>query len=60
MAIVENLLQQYRRAQQQTRLRIIKRELDSAQRECALLGAKIGQLIRRKSEIEIEIARGEM
>lgn len=57
--LIETLSQKWHKNRQQARLQIIKGELENAQRDCAALGAYIGELIRRKSEIEIEIARGE-
>lgn len=59
MAIIETIRQKWHRHRQQARLQIIKGELENAQRDCAALGAYIGQLIRRKSELEIQIARDE-
>ena len=59
MAIIKTICHKWHRYRQQARLQIIKGELENAQRDCAQLGAYIGELIRRKSEIEIEIARGE-
>jgi len=59
MAIIETIRQKWHRNRQQARLKIIQGELENAQRDCAQLGAYIGELIRRKSEIEIEIARSE-
>lgn len=56
---IDTIKQKWHRNRQQARLQIIKSELENAQRDCARLGAYIGELIRRKSEIEIEIARGE-
>lgn len=58
--IIETLRQKWHRHRQQARLQIIKGELENAQRDCAALGVYIGTLIRRKSELEIQIARGEM
>ena len=57
--LIENIRQKWHRNRQQARLQIIQGELENAQRDCAALGAYIGELIRRKSEIEIEIARGD-
>ena len=56
---LDNMKQRWHKNRQQARLQIIQGELENAQRDCAALGAYIGELIRRKSEIEIEIARGE-
>ena len=58
--LIETLRQKWHKNRQQARLEILQGELENAQRDCAALGAYIGELIRRKSEIEIEIARGEM
>lgn len=57
MAMIETLRHKWHKNRQQHRLSIIQGELENAQRDCAALGAYIGELIRRKSEIEI--ARGE-
>lgn len=57
MAIIENIRQKWHRNRQQQRLAIIQGELETAQRDCAALGAYIGQLIRRKSELEIDLSR---
>ena len=57
MALIENLRQKWHKNRQQARLQIIKSELENAQRDCAALGAYIGELVRRKSELEIEINR---
>lgn len=56
--IIETLKQNFNKRRQQARLEVIQGELENAQRDCAQLGAYIGELIRRKSEIEIELARG--
>ena len=58
MNLLETIKQKWHKNRQQARLQIIKGELENAQRDCAQLGAYIGELIRRKSEIEIELARG--
>lgn len=57
--LIDSMKQKWHRHRQQARLQIIKGELENAQRDCAALGVYIGTLIRRKSELEIEIARGE-
>lgn len=57
--IIETLKQNFNKRRQQARLEIIQGELEQAQRDCAALGAYIGSLIKRKSELEIEIARNE-
>lgn len=57
--LIDTMRQKWHRQRQQARLQIIKGELETAQRDCAALGAYIGQLIRRKSELEIQIAREE-
>lgn len=58
MNLLETIKQKWHKNRKQARLQIIKGELENAQRDCAQLGAYIGELIRRKSEIEIELARG--
>ena len=59
MAIIENIRQKWNKNRQQARLEILQGELENAQRDCAALGVYIGTLIRRKSELEIQIAREE-
>lgn len=44
---------------QQHRLEIIQAELLNAQADCAALGAYIGRLIQRKTELETELNREE-
>ena len=55
--IIETIRQRLYKNRQQARLQIIQGELENAQRDCAALGAYIGELVRRKSELEIEINR---
>lgn len=57
MAIIETLRHKWHKNRQQARLQFIQGELEAAQRDCAALGAYIGELVRRKSELEIEINR---
>lgn len=57
MAIIETIRQKWHRNRQQARLEVIQGELENAQRDCAALGAYIGELVRRKSELETEINR---
>lgn len=56
-SLIDTMKQRWHRHRQQARLQIIKGELENAQRDCAQLGAYIGELVRRKSELEIEIHR---
>lgn len=55
--MIETMKQQWHKNRQQARLAILQGELENAQRDCANLGAYIGELVRRKSELEIEINR---
>ena len=54
---IENLKQTWRRTRQQRRLAIISGELETAQADCAALGAYIGRLIQRKTELETQLQR---
>lgn len=56
---IENLAQTWRRMRQQRRLELIQGELETAQADCAALGAYIGRLIQRKTQIENEMRRDE-
>lgn len=47
------------RRKQQWRLQHIQAELEQAQQDCANLGAHIGWLIQRKTELETELLRKE-
>jgi hypothetical protein len=47
------------RRKQQWRLQHIQAELEQCQQDCANLGAHIGWLIQRKTELETEINRRE-
>lgn len=54
---IENLQQTWRRTRQQKRLALIQGELETAQADCAALGAYIGRLIQRKTELETQLQR---
>lgn len=54
---IENLKQTWRRTRQQRRLALIQGELETAQADCAALGAYIGRLIQKKTELETQIQR---
>ena len=54
---IENLKQTWRRTRQQRRLALIQGELETAQADRAALGAYIGRLIQRKTELETQIQR---
>lgn len=56
---MENLAQTWRRMRQQRRLELIQGELETAQADCAALGAYIGRLIQRKTKLETELQRKE-
>jgi hypothetical protein len=47
------------RKKQQWRLQHIQAELEQAQSDCAALGAHIGWLIAKKTELETELMRKE-
>ena len=54
---IENLKQTWRRTRQQRRLALIQGEIEAAQADCAALGAYIGRLIQRKTELETQLQR---
>lgn len=58
MKLLEDLFgHALQRRKQQWRLQHIQAELEQAQSDCAALGAHIGWLIQRKTEIETELNR---
>lgn len=54
---LDTIKQKWRRMRQQRRLVIIQGELETAQADCAALGAYIGKLIQRKTELETQLQR---
>ena len=54
---LEELKQTWRRTRQQRRLALIQGELENAQADCAALGAYIGRLVQRKTELETQLQR---
>jgi hypothetical protein len=57
--IIESVCQKWQQKKQQMRLETIRSELEQCQEDCAALGAHIGWLIQRKTELETEINRRE-
>lgn len=54
---IDTMKQIWRRTRQQRRLALIQGELETAQADCAALGAYIGRLIQRKTELETQLHR---
>ena len=54
---LDTIKQKWRRMRQQRRLALIQGELENAQADCAALGAYIGKLIQRKTELETQLQR---
>ena len=55
--LIDTLKQTWRRTRQQRRLALIQGELETAQADCAALGAYICRLIQKKTELETQIQR---
>ena len=59
MKLFDEIALQWHRQRQQMRLERIQAELEHAQSDCAALGAHIGWLIAKKTELETELMRKE-
>ena len=59
MKLFDDLFPSWSKYKQQMRLAELKYELEQAQEDCAALGAHIGRLIQKKTELETELMRKE-